>query len=113
MLGEVEGYCEKKASLSADVYGHLHLPAGGHTCGSRAKVRVSRTNWETESSAVDGCRTRLTSQPLKDTHTHPLPQQWFPNRPNPSSKTCQSCGNISKMARGPTEVLLGSKPIKG
>lgn len=40
---------------------------GERTCWSRVKVRVSRTNWETESSAVDGYRTRLTSQPLKDT----------------------------------------------
>lgn len=35
------------------------------TCWSRLKVSVSRTNCETESSAVDGYRSRLTSQPLK------------------------------------------------
>lgn len=38
------------------------------TCWSRVKVRVSRTNWETESSAVDGYKTRLTSQPLRTQH---------------------------------------------
>lgn len=46
------------------------------TCWSRVKVRVSRTNWETASSAVDGYRTRLTSQPLEDTTHQHLQQVW-------------------------------------
>lgn len=79
MLGEVKGYCGEKSTrvreseseqmlvVSTD-HTHLLTPAGGkYTCWSRVKVRVSRTNWETESSAVEGCRTRLTSQALEDT----------------------------------------------
>lgn len=97
MLGEVKGYCKKKAWLSADVYWHLNMSAGGHTCWSRAKVSVSRTNWETESSAVDGCRTRLTSQPLEDTDPAAVfmkqtkSQQWNMSKQqqNPKFENCE------------------------
>ena len=59
-------------SLSLSLLNTSWLRAGwGHerrTCWSRVKVRVSRTNWDTESSAVDGYRTRLTSQALEQQH---------------------------------------------
>lgn len=75
MLGEVKGYCRKNASEFTHGYlcCHILVSVGGYTCWSRVKVRVSRTNWETESSAVDGCRTRLTSQPLQDSSFYKLP----------------------------------------
>lgn len=67
-LKDTAGRMSVYSSLSADFHWHFFIMSvGGFTCWSRVKVRVSRTNWETESSAVDGCRTRLTSQPLEDT----------------------------------------------
>lgn len=82
MLGEVKGYCRKNASEFTHRWQQIVLMSvGGQTCWSRVKVSVSRTNWETESSAVDGCRTRLTSQPLEDT---------IPSKPTPRGEICQS-----------------------
>lgn len=86
MLGEVKGYCRKNASEFTHRWQQTGLMSvGGQTCWSRVKVSVSRTNWETESSAVDGCRTRLTSQPLEDT----IPSAAF-TKPTPSGKIRQS-----------------------